>query len=121
MDTEAEDTQNPTSDTAPDLIDLQDPVLSPAGPSCDVTSPATAEEFIVLDESEDQSYISCFQVSTKKNLRPATAEPDDHVTRDGCFHRAAYSTPLTLRTTRRLSSNLSTHRHTRPTYRRRGL
>jgi len=66
MDTEAEDTRDPTSDAALDLIDLQDPVSSPAGPSCEVTSPATAEEFLVLDDSEDLSYILCSQVSTKR-------------------------------------------------------
>jgi len=66
MDTEAEDTQDPTSNAAPDLIDLQNPVLSLARPSCDITSPAPAEEFILLDDSEDQSYIQCSQVSTKR-------------------------------------------------------
>jgi len=66
MDTKAEDKQDPTSDAAPNLLDLQDPVPSSAGPSCEVISPATAKEFIVLDDSEDLSYILCSQISTKR-------------------------------------------------------
>jgi len=66
MESEAKYTRDPTGDAALALIDLQDLVPSPAGPNSEVTSPATAEEFIVLDDSEDPSYILCSQVSTKR-------------------------------------------------------
>jgi len=105
MDTEAKDTLDPTSDAAPDLMGLQDLVPSPAGPSCKVTSPATADKFIVLDDSEDHSYISCSQVSTK----PIYVLPPRNWMILSPVMDGAYSTPLTLRTTRRIPSNLSTH------------
>jgi len=64
-DNEAEDTDNHNADTEPVLIDLRDPCSS-SSPSCEITSPPIVEEFIVLDDSEDQSYIQCSQISTKR-------------------------------------------------------
>jgi len=65
-DNEAEDTDHHTADTAPVLIDLRDPCPSSSSSSYEITSPPTVEEFIVLDDSEDQSYIQCSQISTKR-------------------------------------------------------
>jgi len=65
-DNEAEDTDDHAADTEPVLIDLRDPCSSSSSLSCEITSPPTVEEFIVLDDSEDQSYIQCSQISTKR-------------------------------------------------------
>jgi len=65
-DHEAEDTNDHAADTEPIQINLRDPGSSSSSPSCEITSPPTVEEFIVLDDSEDQSYIQCSQISTKR-------------------------------------------------------
>jgi len=80
MEIEPEDTKDPTGGADPDLIDLQDPVPSSSG-------------FTSLDET---------------NLCPVLAEPDDHVTRDGHFHRAVHHIQSTGRPTRSVSSNIAT-------------
>jgi len=66
-DNETEDPDDHTVDTDPVLIALRDPGSSSSSPSCEITSPpTTVKEFIVLDDSEDQSYIQCSQISTKR-------------------------------------------------------